>query len=149
MGINNVGKTSYETDPAQNLNEALIQFVTAYDNLQALIYNSHSFSDELKMAMYRPICLDDQCRMFISLYEIGVVYFPQKGKYGVDKKKLEDAFLSRPDDLTKLFIGDNGLLPRLCEIVPAFLESDVDLQEDIYTLAMRFLNECRRLMVMF
>jgi len=144
-----IGQTSFETDPVESLSDALLAFVAAYDNLQMKIGETTSFGDDLKLTMYMPIQPDGENRPSISLYELGVVYFPRKGetgKYAVHRRKLEKALNTREDDVRALFI--DGVLPRLCEMLSAFLDNEEPPEEEIYISALRFLNECRRLTAM-
>ncbi|MCL2217694.1 MAG: hypothetical protein FWB91_11845 [Defluviitaleaceae bacterium] len=147
-----VEQTPYETGPVESLSEALYAFVEAYDKLQAAIGQDAEcdfahFRDLLKLTMNRPIIVTDENRPPLSLYEIGVLYFPDTGKYSARKSKLEKALRQRGDDIRALFVQQDGLLPRLCEILPAFLEEE--LPSEVFSASMRFLNECRRLTAMW
>jgi hypothetical protein len=104
------------------------------------------FPDMLRTAMYRPIRPEGD-HAPISIYEIGVVYAPDGiGKYGINNRKLKAALRLREADVKALFIQKNGILPNLCEMLPGFLERE--LHEVVYAAALRFLNECRRMMAM-
>ncbi|MCL1882289.1 MAG: hypothetical protein FWF81_00850, partial [Defluviitaleaceae bacterium] len=106
------------------------------------------FSDELRTSMFRPIRPDNGNHAPISIYEIGVVYGPEGvGKYGINSRKLKTALRNREADVKALFTQENGILPKLCEILPEFLERD--LHEMVHAAALRFLNECRRLMAIW
>ena len=146
-------QTSYETDPVESLSGALLAFVEAYDMLQMAIAGASEewdfslFTDALRLAMYRPVHTGGDGQPSISLYEIGVVYFPATGKYAVHRRKLEKSLANRGDDIQALFVQEDGLLPRLCEMLLGFLEAEPP--SEVYSTAMRFLNECRRLTAMW
>ncbi|MCL2386577.1 MAG: hypothetical protein FWC89_03400 [Defluviitaleaceae bacterium] len=148
-------KTPYETNPVESPAEAVKAFVEAYDVLQTILTEFDSeegelsvFADSLRAAMYRPVSPDGGSRPSISLYEIGVVYFPEgAGRYDISTRKLSTALRQRENDVRALFVQEDGILPNLCEILPAFLEEERD--EYVYAAAMRFLNECRRLIAMW
>jgi len=121
-----------------------------------------SFADELREAMYRPVLPNGDDNPPISIYEIGVVYVPgctgeqftkgttgpdETGKYGVNNRKLKTALRLRENDVRALFVQEDGILPHLCEMLPLFLENE--LHENVYAAALRFLNECRRLIAMW
>ena len=157
----NIEQTPYETGPVESLSEALLAFVEAYDKLQVVISDAIEseilevgqeryfarFRDTLKLTMYGPVSPQGESRASLSLYEIGVVYFPGAHKYSIHKGKLEKALRVRGDDIQSLFVQSDGLLPRLCEMLPEFLEYEPP--EKVYTAALRFLNECRRLTAMW
>jgi len=149
---NTFDETPYETDPVESLAEALLAFVEAYDALQMSLGEEFpEFRNELRLTMYKPVCPESEENVpSISLYEIGVVYFPDKaevGKYAVHANKLEEALMARVGDVRALFVQDDGLLPELCEIIPEFLEEECP--QEVHDAAMRFLNECRRLSAMW
>jgi flagellar capping protein FliD len=77
------------------------------------------------------------------------VYKPDNngGRYGINDKKLSEALRLRLSDVRALFVCDNGILKKLCNILPEFLEND--LSENIQTAARSFLNECRRMTAMW
>jgi len=149
-------QTPYETGPVKNLTEALYAFVEAYDKLQKVINDAAESSENeqdfahfknlLQLTMYRPVNLIGESRPALSLYEIGVVYFPATGKYSAHKGKLEQALRLRLEDIRALFMQYDGLLPRLCEILPEFLTDEPPVE--VFAASMRFLNECRRLSAM-
>ena len=115
----------------------------------------------------------------ISLYEIGVTQSPHRsvaGRYSIHEGKLTEALEHRAEDIRALLIQesvqgtlvlpinrlgtakqfpmaqeDSGILPRLCDILAIFIDEEREekLPEDVYTATMRFLNECRRLIVMW
>jgi len=157
----NIEQTPYETGPVESLSEALLAFVEAYDKLQTAINHAIEgqeveavqeryfvrFRETLKLTMYGPVSPQGESRASLSLYEIGVVYFPGAHKYSIHKGKLEKALRLRGDDIQALFVQHDGLLPRLCEILPEFLEYEPP--EEVYAVALRFLNECRRLTAMW
>jgi len=143
---------TFETEPVDDLNSAISAFVVAYDNLQKLLHAELPETvEEFRRAMYRPVMLLDE-RGAISLYEIGVTRSPDSsiaGKYSINMEKLQEAFSAREADIQLLFTqAEVGLLVRLREMLTSFTDSE-DLSEDIYNAAMRFLNECRRLHVMW
>jgi flagellar capping protein FliD len=142
-------KTSYETGPVESPFDAICAFVEAYDVLQRILAEEGeepTFADALRMAMYRPV-RPDASKPPMSLYEIGAVYVPgEPGKYGVNNRKLKAALEQRESDVQELFVQENGILPHLCEMIPEFLENE--LPEEVHAAALRFLNECRRLMAM-
>ncbi|MCL1863323.1 MAG: hypothetical protein FWF78_07145 [Defluviitaleaceae bacterium] len=140
-------KTSYETNPVEGPEDAICAFVEAYDVLQD---SEPPIADELKTAMYRPVTPHDYDTPPISLYEIGVVYVPDgvEGRYGLNLPKLKTALQQRESDVRALFVQDDGILPHLCDILTAFLEEPYE-DEYIHTVALRFLNECRRLIAMW
>ena len=110
------------------------------------------FADALRVAMYRPVLPESGGRAPISLYELGVVYFPGEiGKYDVNTRKLEDALLHREDDIYALLVQDSGILPNICETLSQFLyeENQPIFHEFINAAMARFLNECRRLTAMW
>ena len=146
-------QTPYSTGPVKNLTEALYAFVESYDNLQKVInetakseHDFANFKHLLQLTMYRPVTIIGDERPALSLYEIGVVYFPATGKYSAHKGKLEQALRLRLEDIRALFMQYDGLLPRLCEILPEFLADEPPVE--IFAASMRFLNECRRLSAM-
>ena len=151
-----IEKTPYETDPVRDLGEALYAFVGAYDRLQLVLREFEDeftwFADVLRHGIYRPVQPDgaEGSRPSLSLYEIGVVYFPDSynpGKYSINTRKLEKALQLRGEDVRALFVQSDGILPVLCEILLVFLEEE--MPEHLYAAAMRFLNECRRLEAMW
>jgi len=138
-------------------------------------YAEHlEFANTLRGAIYRPVLPEGGFSPPISLYEIGVVYgHGGKGKYGINEAKLHAALEERAADVSALFVQENGILPHLCKILSEFLtdlfadpnaddsenlENPDDIKspdtnestvyvppEEIYAVAMRFLNESRRL----
>jgi hypothetical protein len=144
-------RTSYETNPVQSPEDALFAFVEAYDVLQAVLPECDAdgelvaFSEELRVAFYRPVSPKDGDFAPISLYEAGVVF--SHGSYKIDSRKLKKALIQREADIRALFVQSDGILPSLCEMLPAFLETP--RHEFVYTAVMRFLNECRRMTAMY
>jgi len=117
------------------------------ENEDAHVRDFTPFRSLLKLSMYRPIRPLGENRPPISLYELGVVYFPSTGKYAVHRHKLEKALQQREDDIRAMFVQEDALLPRLCEILKDFLETEPPCE--IHVTATRFLNECRRLTAMW
>ncbi|MCL2456894.1 MAG: hypothetical protein FWD19_05030 [Defluviitaleaceae bacterium] len=140
--MDNFEKTAYETNPVESPAAAIFAFVEAYDALQKNLAaeNFFTFSDALKTAMYQPVRTNEAP---ISIYEIGVVYQHDKKKYGINAQKLNAALILRRNDVRELFVSCNGILPKLNEMLVEFSENN--LHENIYEIATRFLNECRRL----
>jgi len=155
--FDNHEKTPYETEPVESPLEAMRAFALAFGRLlDALPLECDGFAEELKLAMYKPVYLAfDPDAPPISLYEIGVTHSPHKsvaGQYAIQAGKLSDAIQHRPEAVRALLIQEeSGVLPRLCAILEAFrdAEREEDLQMDVFTALMRFLNECRRLSVMW
>ena len=150
--MSDLEKTSYETNPVESTADAVNAFVEAYDVLQTALAEQDDetglpFADTLRTAMYRPVRPHGDDSPPISLYEIGVVYVPgEPGKYGINTRKMDTALEHREPDIRALFVQEDGILPHLCEILPEFLQSE--LQEITHAAAQRFLNECRRLIAM-
>ena len=143
---------TFETEPVDDLSSAIREFVSAYDSLQEILHSELPETvDELRRAMYRPVSLIGE-RGAISLYEIGITHSPDSstaGRYSINMEKLQEAFLAREEDIQLLFTqAEVGLLVRLRAMLTEFTNGE-ELPEDIYNAAMRFLNECRRLHVMW
>jgi flagellar capping protein FliD len=165
--MDNLEKTSYETNTAESHADAIRAFVEAYDALQKefakhgnelvferedsepIIISLSAFADAVRTAMYFPVRISGEDSPTISIYEIGVAYKPEKssGKYGINEQKLTDALRLRVNDVRALFVCENGILQKLCEILSEFLENE--LSENIHATALRFLNECRRMTAMW
>ncbi|MCL2840862.1 MAG: hypothetical protein FWE05_08820 [Defluviitaleaceae bacterium] len=149
-----IEETSYETSPVESLSEALYAFVDAYDTLQDVIAMMEDttdfaqFNNVLKLTMYSSVSVEGIDRPPLSLYEIGVVYFPTTGKYATHKEKFEQALHQREDDVRALFVQHDGILPRLCDILSTFVKDEPPPQV-LFIPVMRFLNECRRLTAMW
>jgi len=148
-------KTSYETEPVENISQAIRAFVTAYDSVHNILPIEHDpLGEALRLAIYSPVKpLADEKSPPISLYEIGVTHSPHRsvaGRYGVNEIKLNDALEKRTEDVRALLIQeDSGILLKVCEIITAFLEEEHELQDPVFAAIMRLLNECRRLIVMW
>jgi len=156
-------KTAYETNPIESPTEAVHAFVEAYDVLQKclLLHDIPTLPDTLRSTLYQPVRADGDNSPPISIYEIGVVYVPEKSKYGINDRKLDVALNMRQSDVRALFI--NGILPQLCEILTEFLTNSQSEQEEqeqeqeikeppneeIQVCVQRFLNECRRMTAMW
>jgi len=144
---------NYEPGPVNSLVEAVEAFVSAYNNMQDALYIGPKelvpFSDILRIAMYKPICIEKKPQ--ISLYEIGVVRLPDStsaGQLSVNKEKLGLELKVRENDIGVLFTQPIfGVLPRLCALLMPF--KDHSFPEAIRMPALRLLNECRRLNVMW
>jgi hypothetical protein len=158
-------KTHYETGPVESLFEAICAFADAYDVLQTILTEAgedENFADALRVAMYRPVRPQGADLAPVSLYEIGVVFMPSAsvGKYGINKRKLTAALAKRENDIRALMVQQDGILPQLCEMLSEFLfphppEDEEDPapprepNEFVHAAALRFLNECRRLIAMW
>jgi len=155
--LDNHEKTPYETEPVENSLDAMRAFARAFDKLLNILpIELDFFAEELKLAMYKPVYLEfapDEPP--ISLYEVGLTHSPHKsvaGRYSIHEGKLADAMERRPEEVRALLIQEeSGVLPRLCTILEEFRDAEREeyLQKDVFTALMRFLNECRRLGVMW
>ena len=162
--MNSDERTPYETNPVESPADAICAFVEAFDVLQAILYETGEecdlhFADALRTATYRPVHTDGENRPAIGLYEIGVVYVTD-GKYGINERKLSAALRKREDEIRALFVQEDGILPRLCEMLSNFLYPERDEIEDVFEesepephplhdFILRFLNECRRMIAMW
>jgi len=139
-------KTPYETNPVEGPLDAICAFVEAYDLLQTCLADADEDTDELRAAIFRPVQPEGDCAP-IGIYEIGVIFNPSEGNYGINRHKLNAALLTREADVRALFVQEDGILPYLCDFLTEFLG---DVEDDfVYAATMRFLNECRRLFAMF
>lgn len=142
-------KTPYETNPVESPFDAICAFVEAYDTLRACCEKFDTEADELRTAIFRPVQPLEENYASIGIYEIGVIFDPATGKYGINRRKLTKALLTREADVRVLFVQEDGILPHLCEILPEFLEREENAENEfVYAAGMRFLNECRRLFAM-
>lgn len=150
-------QTTYETEPVQNLNDAMHAFAGAYDRLHIVLQEEYKyFDDSIRTAMFTPVRPElDMHSPPISLYEIGLTHSPNRsvaGKYAIHESKLADALEHRRSDIHALLTQEeSGVLPKLCAILLDFRDKERDekLPEEIYAALMRFLNECRRLNAMW
>ncbi|MCL2356112.1 MAG: hypothetical protein FWC70_02975 [Defluviitaleaceae bacterium] len=138
-------KTPYETNPVESPFDAICAFVEAYDVLLACLAEHGADADELRTAIFRPVCPESGGAP-IGIYEIGVIFDHSAGKYGINRKKLNKALLTREADVRALFSQEDGILPNLCDFLLEFLGREESEPIDAATL--RFLNECRRLFAM-
>lgn len=152
-----IEKTTYETDPVENMADAMHAFADAYDKLHdCLQFDFAHFNEELRAAMYKPVRPGmGSGGVPISLYEIGVAHFPNRtvaGRYSIHKGKLAEALDRRNKDVRAMLVQEEtGVLPHLCEILLEFRdqEREEELPQEVYIALMRFLNECRRLAAMW
>jgi flagellar capping protein FliD len=169
-------KTSYETNPVESPFDAICAFVEAYDALQNFLVEFNEeiffeplendenetdeeivppitfseFATQLREAMYRPVRPEGDDIPPIGIYEIGVVFVPEgAGKYGINSRKLKAALRTRESDVRALFVQNDGILPQLCEMISDFLSREKDLNDYVFSAALRFLNECRRMTAMW
>ena len=146
-----IEKTQFETEPVQSLTEAIHAFVEAYDVLQLSLAEfdaGGTIADALRTAMYGPVRLEGESRPSVSLYEIGVVHFPNEtgGRYDINSRKMKKALTQRGDDVQAMFVQENGILPRIIDMLLQFTEEEQ--HEFVYAAVLRFVNECRRLTAM-
>jgi len=155
--MENSAKTLYETEPVDSHADAICAFVNAYDVLQKNLCEtggeSTAFADVLRAAMFRPVRPAGTNSPSLSLYEIGVAYVPgSPGKYGINQRKLSMALNERNGDIYALLVQPGGILPVLTEMLAQFVHPPEDAEppdEAIRTAALRFSNECRRLIAMW
>ena len=153
-------KTSYETEPVEDIVDAMRAFARAFDELlTAMPIEFDTFAEEVRLAMYTPVSRQtnsaDDITQPISLYEIGVTHSPNNsvaGQYAINTAKLAEAVESRAEDVQALLIQEqDGVLHVLCDMLMAFIEEERedDLPRNVYAVVMRLFNECRRLAIMW
>lgn len=159
--MNHKEKTPYETEPVENLSEAMRAFVSAYDRLHEILkFNGYNdFDKDLKATMYKPVKPDiGSTTPPISLYEIGVSHFPddrtEAGRHSIHDEKFAEALKHKSKAIRALLVQEEaGVLPRLCLMITEFINLERTeeelLPEHVYAALMRFLNECRRLTAMW
>ncbi|MCL2189366.1 MAG: hypothetical protein FWC16_00160 [Defluviitaleaceae bacterium] len=155
-------RTAYETDPVENITEAVQALANAYNRLQDALHAEPatwaSFGESLRVAIHKSVTLTGHNGLQLSLYEIGVAHAPDKrnnhpGRLSVNSEKLTRALDERASELEVFFTCDDvGLLPRLCESLNAFKTKNAPFDdalnvywETLYPPLVRFTNECRRL----
>ncbi|MCL1845657.1 MAG: hypothetical protein FWF77_07120 [Defluviitaleaceae bacterium] len=171
-----IEKTPYETNPVESPFEAICAFVEAFDVLQACLAEfgeerqqgtfaplTAGIADEFRTAIFRPVRPEGGDCAPIGIYEIGVIFNPSKGNYGINRRKLHTALQKREADVRALFVQENtddetadepqeiGILPKLCEMLLEILGLEILSNEEnefIRAAMLRFLNECRRLHAM-
>jgi hypothetical protein len=159
----NLERTAYETDPVENIGEAIVALTHAYNHLQETLNNSQSpewitFGEQLRAEINKPVTQHKNNGLQISLYEIGVAHAPDKkgaytGRLGVHGEKLSQALDERSSEVeTLLTCEEIGLLPRLNRLLIEVKSKNAPLndapllyRETIYPPLIRFHNECRRL----
>jgi len=144
-------ETPYDTSPVASVKEAVLAFVAAYDGFRRDVADFYSeYHTTIRAALYRPVKNIYSDSPAISIFEIGIQYFPKEdsiGVYAVNENKLDEALRFREHDLYVLFAGEDGLLDPIEILIKDFLQEE-DLPENIYNPAMKFLNETRRLKAM-
>jgi flagellar capping protein FliD len=157
-------RTAYETEPVDNIGEAVVALVHAYNRLQDALFLTGSkwaaFGEALRAAVNKPVAAKETNGLQISLYEIGIAHAPDTASGGagavpnlvVNAEKLNRALEERADELEILFSCENaGLLPRLCQMLHEYKNNAPEddalhtYWDDIYPPLVRFNNECRRL----
>jgi len=155
-------RTAYETDPVENIGEAIVALTHAYNRLQDVLHSGSAewsaFGEELRAEMNKPVTVRGKKGLQISLYEIGIAHSPdashaKPGRLGVNGEKLNRALEERTSELQALLAcEDNGLLPRLCRQLYNFKQKNTPDNDAppkhwgvVYPPLVRFNNECRRL----
>jgi flagellar capping protein FliD len=155
-------RSEYETEPVENIIEALQEMAAAYNRLQIALHTKPAkwtaLSESLRTAINKPVALKGQDGLQISLYEIGIAYAPDKqnskpASLGINNEKLTRALNERAAELETLFTCEAvGLLPRICQILNDFKQKNAPYDdahntywETIYPPLVRLGNECRRL----
>jgi len=155
-------RTAYETDPVENIGEAIVALTHAYNRLQDALHAGPAkwavFGENLRAEINKPVAINGKNGLQISMYEIGIAHAPDMhgnylGRLGVNGEKLNRALEERTDELQTLLAGeDDGLLPRLCRIIYTFKQKNAPDNDaphlhwdTVYPPLLRFNNECRRL----
>jgi flagellar capping protein FliD len=157
-----LGRSEYETEPVENVVEAIFEMAAAYNRLQDALHIGSAkwafLGESLRTTINKPVALEAQDGLQISPYEIGIAYSPDKqknqlGTLTVNGEKLNRAFEERTKDVEVLFTHEiTGLLPRICQLLADFKQNSApfdDAQniywETVYPPLVRLNNECRRL----
>ena len=141
-------KTTFDTNPVESLEGAIINFTAAFSNLQKELEQGDfkSLADNLKETLYKPVYPKNETAP-ISVFEIGIMYVPKNnGEYSVNEEKLSLALKTRKNEIKALFTQCDGLI---CDIIR---QMDILAENEDETLAMAAntqLNECFRLRAMF
>jgi len=155
-------RSAYETDPVENITEAVQALAAAYNRLQDALHADPAtyahFGETLRAAMHKPVPIAGEEAPQLSLYEIGVAHAPDKsnnhpGRLSVNADKLTTALDERPADCQTFFsCEDVGLLPRINHMLTEFKQKNAPAEdaldvywETIYPPLVRLTNECRRL----
>jgi len=155
-------RSAYETDPVENIPEAVQALAAAYNRLQDALHAEPAtwagFGEALRTAMHKPVAIAGEDAPQLSLYEIGVAHAPDKsnnhpGRLSVHVDKITAFLDERPKDAELFFTCANvGLLPRIHQMLTEFKnknapdEDALDVYwETIYPPLVRLSNECRRL----
>ena len=150
---NSSGNTPYETNPVENLFDAIKSFAAAFDAFYKSNCNcceQKKILDSVKAALYKPVYPNLDTSAPICLFEIGFMYVPgtkNSGIYMVNEEKLAAALQQRENDIKSLFTKSDGLLNEVIPIMTDFLAKE--LTEEEYVSGKGFLNECLRLEAMF
>jgi hypothetical protein len=150
--------TPYETDPVQNVGEALRALAHAYNRLQDALHAGPSpawgraLGERLRRAVNRPVGIDGQAGRLLGLYEIGIAHAPDTGggasapaQLTVNDAKLSFALENRGGDLEVFFMKEEaGLLPRLYKMLMRY-KNQAGSGDEAYAPLVRLINECRRL----
>jgi flagellar capping protein FliD len=154
-------RSAYETEPVEDITEAVQEFANAYNRLQDALHAEPatwaSFGEQLRAAIHKPVAIGEN-GLQLSLYEIGVAHAPDKrnhhpGRLSVNREKLDRALEDRAQELKTFFIcEESGLIPRLCQLMNDFKNKSAPFDdalnvywETMYPPLVRFNNECRRL----
>jgi hypothetical protein len=153
-------RTAYETDPVENIGEAIVALTHAYNRLQDALHAEPekyaAFGEALRAEINKPVPIHGKKGLQMSMYEIGIAHAPDKegsysGRLGVNGEKLNRALEDRTVELQALLTCEkNGLLPRLCRMLDDFKQKSAPnggalAGEAVYPPLLRFGNECRRL----